>query len=162
MTKQKAVSRPGALQTILLAGFIAGSLDIASAFVQYYIRTGNSPFKILNYVASGLVGKESSSGNGMAVAGLLLHYVIAFAFTIFFFWIYPKWNLLAKNRWFTAIGYGLFVWVIMNLIVLPLTRIPHIPFNLSRASIAALILICMIGMPVTFIISNYYSRVHNR
>ena len=99
-----------AVNTILLAGFIAGCLDILSAFLQYFINAGKNPVKILNFIASGVFGKEAAyaGGNTMAVWGLLFHFIIAFAFTLFFFWLYPKWNVLAKNKWATGIGYGLF------------------------------------------------------
>jgi len=149
-----------ASKTILLAGFIAGSLDIITACTQYYITTGKNPVRVLNYVASGVFGKETAyaPGVGMPILGLLFHYIIAFSFTIFFFWLYPKWKALAWNKFLTAFCYGLFVWAVMNLLVVRLSQTPKGPFDISKAGIAAAILICMIGLPVTFIVSNYYSK----
>ncbi|MCW3088794.1 MAG: hypothetical protein JWQ78_2180 [Sediminibacterium sp.] len=163
MSPYPTAAKTGATRTILLAGLIAGTLDILTAFVHYYILTGKNPVKILNYIASGVFGREAAygGGTGMALLGLLFHYVIAFAFTVFFFWLYPRWNALAKNKWLTAIGYGLFVWAVMNLLVLPfLTRIPGAPFNFSKAAVAAAILICMIGVPVSLMANAYYKKDH--
>jgi hypothetical protein len=161
MTQSSAAQRPNVSRAILVAGLLAGTLDILSAFTQYYIVTGKNPVKILNYIASAVFGKEEAyaGGTGMVLLGLLFHYLIAFAFTLFFFWLYPRWNAFAKNWVLTAIGYGLFVWAVMNLLVVPfLTRITVAPFNLSKAAVAALILICAIAIPVTLIARKYYAK----
>src|SRR3954447_24185482 len=102
---------------IIQAGLIAGTLDILSAFIYYYIRTGKTNFLVIfKFIASGIFGKEAGEGGtGMILTGFILHYAIAFAFTFFFFWLYPKVNIMSKNRIVTAIVYGLFVWCVMNL-----------------------------------------------
>jgi hypothetical protein len=53
----------------------------------------------------------------MALLGLLFHYLAAFAFTIFFFFIYPKLKLQSVNRFILAILFGFFAWVVMNKLV---------------------------------------------
>jgi uncharacterized membrane protein YGL010W len=153
-------TRQTALRVVLLAGLVAGTLDILAAFTQFYIKTGKSPVIILNYIASALFGKTDAYGRGtpMIIAGLLLHYMIAFAFTLFFFWLYPKHGLLSKSRLLTALLYGLFVWAIMNLLVVPMSVIGKFPSDPTQAVIAAAILICMIGLPLSFIIGGYYDR----
>lgn len=164
MLPNKTTAGSRALRAIILAGFTAGTLDILAACTQYYISTGRTPLMVLNYVASGFFGKEAAYANGpiMPMAGLLFHYLIAFSFTLFFFWLYPKWEALAWNKLVTAFGYGLFVWAVMNLLVVPMSFTPKRPFDISRAVIAAAILICMIGLPVTLIISNYYAKKEDR
>lgn len=107
---------------------------------------------VLKYIASALFGKEAfSSGVTMSIVGLLLHYTIAFSFTVFFFWIYPKLKFLSINIFLTAVLYGLFVWTIMNQVVVPLSKIPERPFSWSGAAQAAAILIVCIGLPLTVI-----------
>jgi len=144
------------LKTIVLCGLLVGTLDILSAFVDYYISTGKTTVeKILYYISTGLVGKDATAGGtGYAVLGLALHYVIAFAFTFFFFWLYSKTDVLAKNRIVTGVVYGLFIWVVMNLIVVRLSYIPTNPISQikwDKALKGTLILICMIGLPLSFI-----------
>ncbi|HSU28766.1 MAG TPA: hypothetical protein VLJ68_10315, partial [Chitinophagaceae bacterium] len=78
------------LKTILLAGFVAGTMDITAACIQYYINTGKGPGNVLRFVARGALGRSAlSGGNTSALWGLFFHYCIAFIWTIFFFWIYP-------------------------------------------------------------------------
>jgi hypothetical protein len=148
-------------QIIVTAGLLVGTLDILSAFVDYYIGTGKNPLNVLPYIASGIFGKAALPGGaGMMVAGLLLHYLIAFLFTIFFFWLYSKINILSANCILTGILYGLFIWIVMNLVVVQLSNAPHNPVSamkFSRALKALLIIIFMIGLPLSFM-ARYYSK----
>ena len=156
-------SGPGATKAILTAGFVAGTLDITAAMTQFYIKTGKDPVIVLKYVASGVLGKTAMTGGLVeAICGLLFHYLIAFIFTLFFFWIYPKIKIMAANKWITGIVYGLFVWVVMNRVVVPLSRVTQPPFKLSAAIQAALILVFMIGLPITLIIGKYYTSIKDR
>src|SRR5215218_9257169 len=137
---------------ILQAGIVIGTLDIVSAFIYYLIKTGQkNVFNVLKYIASGIFGKEAFSGrNKMIIAGLVLHYVIAFAFTIFFFLLFPKMKALSKNKILTGILYGIFVWMIMNLVVVPLSSVGKRPFVFVSVLINVLILIVCIGIPLSF------------
>lgn len=162
MRTSASFSKPGAKRAIITAGLIAGSLDIISACVQFYLKTGKNPVRVLKFVASGVFGKDAlAEGTMYAAWGLLFHYLIAFSFTLFFFWIYPRWKVLSFNKYLTAVGYGLFVWLIMNRVVVPLSQTPKTPFQLTQAMIAATILICMIGLPLSLIIGKYYSEKQN-
>jgi hypothetical protein len=151
--------RPSLVKTIVLTGLLVGSLDIITALTDYYISTGKDPVIVLKYVASGAFGKRAfAGGTGMALAGLFFHFVIAFSFTVFFFWIYPKLSFLAKSRILTAIGYGIFMWVITNLIIIPLSSTPPGTFTTFKVIKSASILIVMLGIPLSFIAYNYYHR----
>lgn len=146
-------------KTIVLAGLLVGSLDITAALVQFYIKTGKDPLIVLKYIASAVFGKSAySSGNVMAVWGLLLHFLIAFIWTILFFLIYPKLRLLSWNRVVTGILYGIFIWIMMTQLVVPMTKVSAGAFNLKEAIIAVLILIGAIGLPLSFMAHRYYSR----
>lgn len=145
-------------KTIVLAGLLAGSLDIIAALVNFYINTGKDPKIVLKYIASAVFGKASfSDGNNMAVWGLLLHFLIAFIWTIIFFFIYPKLRLLSWNRIITGILYGIFIWIIMTQLVVPMSKATAGAFNMKQAIIAVLILIAAIGIPLSFMAHRYYA-----
>jgi len=147
-----------ARRSILTAWLIAGSLDIVTACLFFRIRTGKDPMRVLHFVASGVFDKTALTGGALyAVYGLLLHYLIAFLFTVFFFWIYPKLRWFSYNKWLTAVVYGSFVWAVMNLLIVPLSHTPKSPIQPGQAIIAVLILICMIGLPLSIIIGKYYA-----
>src|SRR5688500_1592432 len=96
-------------KTVLLAGLLVGSLDIVAALVNFYINTGKDPKIVLKYIASAVLGRSAfsaSASNTAAVWGLLLHFLIAFIWTFFFFLLYPKLKLFSWNRIITGILYG--------------------------------------------------------
>jgi len=135
----------------LAAGLIAGTLDIAAAFIQYYLRTGKNPLGVLTFIASGVFGKKAFSGGyEMAAAGLLFHYIIALSFTFFFFWLASRIPSIVKTRIITGILFGIFIWAFMQFITLPLSGTPPVHFDLQRALVAAGILVVCIGLPVSY------------
>src|SRR5689334_3439654 len=147
------------IQTILAATLIAGSLDITAAFISTYIR-GNQPIKVLYYIASGVFGKDTAynSGSGMAVLGLAIHYLIAFLFTLLLFFVYPTVKSFLKNKFLIGVLYGIFVWAMMNKIVLPMSNVPSFKPSLQSMIIACLILIFCIGIPIAWIVDTFYTR----
>ena len=148
-----------AFRTILWAGFLVGSADIVAAFVHYVIATGKNPERVLWFIASGVWGKNAYSGGSlMAAAGLLLHFVIAYAFTILFFFIYPRLNFLSNNKIVVGLSYGIFIWLVMNLIVVRLSNTQKFPFSINQTAIGIFILTAAIGIPLSFIASRFYSK----
>ncbi len=144
---------------IIKTGVLVGTLDILTAFIYFFIKTGGNPLNVLKFVASGIFGKEAfSGGNLMLLSGLILHYFIAFAFTMFFFWLFPKIKVFSINRMLTGIIYGIFIWVIMNLVVVRLSKIPIRPFNIVNALINLIILIICIGIPLSFMANTFYKK----
>ena len=150
---------PSALKTVLLATLIAGTLDITAAVIQVSIK-GVEPIKIGYYIASGVFGKEVAYGSGqwMALVGLFFHYVIAFIWSVFMFLVYPRVKKILKNKVLIGVLYGIFVWAIMNLVVVPFSNTPKSPLKLQGAIIACLILIFCIGIPICLIVDRYYSK----
>lgn len=141
----------------LKAGLLVGTLDILSAFLHYYLATGKNPFFILRYIASALLGPAAfSGGTAIEVTGLLFHYLVAFGFTLFFFWLYPRLKITGRSPVVTGSCYGLFIWVVMNLIVVPLSRIGTFPNRVSGILVNAAILILAIGIPLAFIARRHY------
>lgn len=147
---------------ILRSGLLVGTFDIAAAMLYFFITTGNKDvFMVLKYVASGVFGKTAISGGAeMIAAGFLFHYLIALAFTAFFFWVYPHIKPIAGYTLLSGIAYGLFVWAVMNLVIVPLSRIGHRPFNPVNAVINLLILILCMGIPLAIMANNFYHRKH--
>ena len=143
--------------TILWVGFLVGLLDITSAFIQMKIMfPDRSPFGVLRYIASAAFGKERANEDSMFFFGALFHFIIAYCFTIAFFLIYPHIRFLSKKRLLTGIFYGIFIWAVMNLLVVPQTLISHRPFVLKNAAIAAGILIVAIGLPLSYFAHRFY------
>ena len=160
-TVQQARPAKNLLTAILISGLIVGTFDLTAASIQTLIYQGNL-IRLFKYIATGVYGKEAlDGGSAYALQGVLFHYCIAMIWTIAFFLIYPKIAWLSKNRILTGILYGLIVWLIMNRVVVPLSNTSKNPFNISRAMIAAGILIVAIGIPLSYMANAYYRRNTN-
>ncbi|HUR10327.1 MAG TPA: hypothetical protein VM012_03110 [Flavitalea sp.] len=145
--------------SVFRAGLIVGTLDILSAFLYYFLKTGKNVLNVLKFVAGGIYGKQAAAGGtGIMVVGLVLHYLIAFAFTVFFFWVFPKTKVFASNKILTGLMYGIFIWMVMNLAVVPLSKIGNRPFDLKNALINLIILIVCLGIPLSFMANAFYKK----
>lgn len=145
--------------TVFLSGLIAGTLDITAAIVVYaLVLQKTTPIKILQSIASGIFKKDAYiGGSQMAWYGLCLHYIIAMIFALFYFTIYPYLPFLKKNALISGFLYGIFVWIVMNLIVLPIVfpvlPAKHLDFPLL---LSIVILMFCIGLPIALITRKYY------
>ncbi len=135
-------------RAVLLTGLIAGTCDAVGATVHYLANGGRTPLRIWTYVASAVFGPAASTGGTpMMLSGLVFHYAIAIAWTALYFVLASRVRALRTMVVPSAILYGAVVWTIMNLVVVPSTRIPPRPFNPTQAALAAVVLMICIGLP---------------
>lgn len=146
--------------TILTSGLIAGTLDILAAILIYaVILQKTTAVKILQSIASGVFKKEAyTGGSQMALYGLLLHYFIALAFALLYFLVYPYLPFLKKNTIISGFLYGIFVWLVMSFIVLPIAfpQLPEKHFDFPLI-LSMLILMFCIGLPIALMTRKYYA-----
>ncbi len=74
------------LKTILGAWLITGTMDMSTACLNYYHKTGKPIDNIFKFIASGLTGQSAFTGGaGISLIGVLLHYLVALLFVFFIF-----------------------------------------------------------------------------
>lgn len=141
-------------KVLLLSGLLVGTLDILTAIIV----SGAGAVRVLQYVSSGVFGRDAAFAGGYTTAawGLAFHYAIAFSWTVIFFFLFPKLYVRLKNVFLTGIVIGLLIWMAMNLVVVPLSNVMRGPYTWRGFFINASILIVMIGMPLSWIYSRYY------
>jgi hypothetical protein len=143
----------------LIAGLLAGTLDLCGAVVNVMLSAGHFPSKILQYIASGAFGKTAFDGSVSSnLWGLFFHYFIAIGLSFFYFIIYPRVKLLQQSVILSAILYGLFAWAVTNMIIVPLSAIhgPVIPTDYWVAAKAAIVLVICIGFPIAWLAKKFY------
>jgi hypothetical protein len=152
--------RAPVLKTILIAGAVAGTLDVTGALIVYTaILKKATVLLILQRIAAAAFGLRALKGGySMALWGLIFHYIIAFSFAAAYVLIYPYQPLMRKSRILSGVLYGILVWIIMNRIILPMTKLPSIRFQWSGALIGAALLIFFIGLPIAFITDASYKK----
>jgi hypothetical protein len=148
-------------KTVLLTGLFVGTMDLLNATVSSTIRSGKIPDKMLTHIAGAAVGLETSAnwGNWGALLGLFFHYFISFTFTLFFFWVFPRWKFLAFNKYLVGMLYAVFVNLVMGQLVLPLTALPvHWgSFQLTTSQYVDWIVLGVVfGVPIAYNTYKYY------
>ena len=145
---------------ILKVTAIAGTLDIIGACVQAYLAAKISPSVILNYIASGLLGKSAANGGfGTQLLGLLIHYCITFFCVLIYYLLYPKLKLYKINWILNALMIAVVAWVVTALIVVPLSQIPFRTPHFLKSLLAITILFFTIGLPISFFAKRYYQNI---
>jgi uncharacterized membrane protein YagU involved in acid resistance len=113
-------------RAILVGGLVAGALDITYAFVLWWLRAAVPPRRILQSVASGLLGKAAYDGGaGTAVLGAFLHFFNALVIAAIFVGASRIWPVLARRATLFGPLYGIGVYLVMNYVVLPLSAFPR-------------------------------------
>ncbi|MBE7179315.1 MAG: hypothetical protein INR69_23130 [Mucilaginibacter polytrichastri] len=143
-------------KAILLTSLVAGLLDGLAALVMN-LKVG--AVRIFQFIASGLFGKQAFGGGWWMVAlGMLIHFFIAFIWVWLFFACCKALKLYGPKLVFLGTFYGIVVWVIMNLAVLPLSKIPSTPFNWLSAVNGAVILMLAVGLPAGVGAYRYFPK----
>ena len=141
---------------VMTAWLLAGTLDITTAILYYVGPSSSRAARLLQGIASGVLGASAfAGGSATALLGLTLHYLIALIWTLVFVAAFRTFGRLRRNLVLTGIAYGIIVWFVMNLVVLPLSNVSRAPFHPRAAAIAAIILILCIGLPISLVIGRY-------
>lgn len=143
---------------VLWGGLIAGTMDITAAILTYKIRNGLPATRLLQSVASGLLGKDAYTGGAKTAAlGLFLHFVIAFGATTVFYLASRKMPWLIQNAVLAGVLYGIIVHQFMQQVVLPLSAFPKGPFNFNLLVIGLITHMVCIGLPISLAIKKFSS-----
>ena len=154
----KFTNSSSATKTVLWAGFVAGNLDAIAGVIAYYLFFQMNPVQVLQFIASGVYGPTAiGDGAFTAVAGTVLHFVIAYVCAIIYFVAYPKMKVLQQREVLFGLLFGLGIWLVMNLLVLPASNIPKSPFNLGLAIVGIGWHMLLVGLPIALITGQYYS-----
>ena len=138
----------GAVPAIAAGGLAAGTLDILAAMAIAAVN-GVPPVRVLQYIAGGLLGRDTFQGGAWTAAlGLLLHFLIATAAASVFVLAARWWPALLRRTALWGAVYGVAVWAVMNQVVVPLSRITPRPQPLSAVALMILVHIVCVGLPI--------------
>lgn len=115
-------------RALLFGGLTVGTLDILDAFVFNAFR-GIKPIRILQFIASGVLGREAAFGGAAATAalGLLLHFFIAFVVVALYVLASRKLPILARRPFVFGPLYGVLVHLVMHYGIVPLSAVTRAP-----------------------------------
>lgn len=150
------VERTRAAVLVLAGGIVAGALDITYAWAFWAIKAGVPAQRIFQSVAAGVLGRATFRGGAQtATLGLFLHFFIAIAMSVAYYFVARRWALLHQHPFRCGAVYGLLLYGVMNYIVVPLSAAGGGSGG-DRLWIALSIVVHMlfIGIPIAFFTSR--------
>jgi hypothetical protein len=145
-----------AARTIAITGLIVGAMDITSAII-ITISRGSTVTRLMQFIASGLLGPKAFQGGAGTVAlGLGLHFAIAFSLVAVFYAASRSLAFLRRQAVVSGLVYGLIVFGVMNLIVLPLSAAKP-RHSLTGDLIQIGIHMFVIGLPTALLVRRFSS-----
>ncbi len=138
------------LSAIVWGGVLAGTCDLIFALV-YFGSKGATAVRVLQTIAGGALGRATyEGGNATALLGFALHYVNAFIIAAIYVAAARRLPVLLRRAVASGLLYGVGVYYVMNLVVVPLSayRKPPLPLAFDPYSILAHALV--VGLPIAF------------
>jgi hypothetical protein len=155
ITSTSHVHRNSLLRSIVLGGLIIG---IADAIVYYWfvssVLEGYPLMSVYQYLASGALGNAAFEGGiGTALLGMLFHFFVSFVVAAVFILSADRIPFLRRYAIPGSLVYGFGVFIVMNLIVLPLSAAPPLPAPTMPQLIAMIVdHMLIIGLPLGIIV----------
>jgi hypothetical protein len=140
------VAKPKLALPILVGGLVAGGFDLITAFITF-------GWGVPRGIASGLLGSRAFQGGvGTWILGVVLHFVIAFGAASIYCLSTRKLEFLKPHFFVCGLFYGIAIFLVMNLVVLPLSAVPFKvgPFTVHGLIQGLLVHMFLIGLPIAF------------
>jgi hypothetical protein len=136
------------VEAISWGGLIAGVLDAIDGVIAYGTQ-GLSPIQVLQYIASGALGKSAFQG-GLATAalGAGFHFIIAWVAAAVVVFASRRLEILKTHAVLAGLIYGAAVYFFMNYLVLPLSAVAPATFQLGLFLNGVIGHAVFVGLPI--------------
>jgi hypothetical protein len=145
-----------AFLAIFWGGLGAGIGDIAQAFIAFYLQSGAKPFRILQSIAAGLIGRSSFQGGvKTAILGGVLHFFIAFTAAAVYYTASRWIPFMTQRAVLSGLLYGEAVFVFMYFVVLPLSALGSPHFSTATYVTGPVGHMFLVGLPIALAVRRY-------
>jgi len=133
------------VRPILIGGALAATFDLIAAFIS---MGPGVPLRI----ARGLLGNEALRGGaGTWLLGVFLHYFIAIAAAALYCFSSLKLEFLRSHWLVCGLFFGIAVFLVMNLIVVPLSASHYMgPYQYPGLVQGIVMHMLIVGLPISF------------
>jgi hypothetical protein len=139
-----------------MGGVIAGTLDIAFAFTFAGMH-GAPPLRVLQFIASGLLGKAAFAGGWSAGAlGAFCHYFIITVATALYLVASRHIATLVRHPFFCGPLYGAMIYLVMNFIVVPLSAVSAMHYTLEGVVGDLASHLFFVGLPIALLVRRHH------
>ena len=145
------------MRTIALSAALAGVLDISTTAI-IMAKQGVSIRRLLQFISSGALGDSAfEGGNWTAAIGLSFHFLIASVVAAIYYKLSRRIPMTLDRPLLFGALYGVAVHLIMNRIVVPLSRAPKRQFSFQAFLTQLVIHVFCVGLPIA-VMQNLLSR----
>jgi hypothetical protein len=145
---------------LLAAGLVVAALDFLYVLVRWvWLEHALTVQELAQSIATGLLGRAAYDGGiRTAVLGLLLHLGVACGWTLVFFVVtarVPAFRAMVatvRGRVLAGLLWGPIVWLLMDFVVLPLSRARPTPPTSPTFYVNLVQHALMIGMPMSLLL----------
>jgi hypothetical protein len=142
------------VRAILVGGGLAGRCDIIYAMLRW-------SWRVPRVVAGGLLGPQTlqSESWGIWTLGLVLHFSIAMIGAAIYYAASKKLVFLKQHAVICGLFYGIAVYLVMNLAVVPLSAL-HRTNDLAQAALREGLLghMVLVGLPIALSVKRWGGR----
>jgi hypothetical protein len=126
--------------------FLLATADLVFACTYWHQLYALPPSRLVQNIASGLLGKQAFAGGmNTVVLGLLLQYAMMSAMVGTYYLLGRRFDGLRRHPWRYGALYGVLLYIVMNDIVLPLSEAPKTPFLMSWI-LSSMVMHVLIGL----------------
>jgi uncharacterized membrane protein YagU involved in acid resistance len=137
------------VRAIFWGGLIAGVLDAIDGVIAYGTQ-GLNPVQVLQYIASGALGKSAFQGGlTTAALGAAFHFSIAWVAAAVFVLASRRLEILKTHAVLAGLLYGAAVYFFMNYLVLPLSAVAAGTFQLGLFLNGVIGHALFVGLPIS-------------
>jgi hypothetical protein len=149
-------NRNSLIRPVVLGGLFIFIIQIIHQWIVATLIQKTPFILVWQYIASGLLGEAAFAG-GMATVwlGLFFHLIISFIIAAVFILAADRIPLLRRNAIVGSLLYGFGVFIVMNMIVTPLSAAPPIPAPTLPWLIEAIIEhALLVGLPLGILVQR--------
>ena len=163
MTSVRALpARPPVTGRIAGTAAVVAALDFFYVLVRWvWLAHALTVQQLAQSIATGVLGKAAYEGGApTAVLGLALHCMIALGWTVFFFVLTARLPGLrtlvstTRGRIVAGLAWGPIIWLLMDFVVLPLSRAHATPTSSPTFYVNLLQHALMIGLPMAMLLGG--------
>ena len=135
-------------RAILWGGLVGGACDLTYACTFAALR-GVPALRVPQAVASGLLGPASFQEGLTSISlGVVLHFLIALGWAAIYCLASRSFVVLRRRALLCGLTYGLVIYYLMNLVVLPLSRAPKFKSSTLATVTGLAVHILLIGLSI--------------
>lgn len=157
ITRAALDSRNTILRSIVLGGMFIFIIQLIHSWIVTTLIQKTPFILVWQYIASGALGSMAAFEGGIATAllGVFFHLLISFVIAGVFFLSAERIPLLRRYAIAGSLLYGLGVFIVMNMIVTPLSAAPPLPAPTLPWLIEAIIEhVLAIGLPLGILVQR--------